>query len=166
MLRREHAVAQEEERTWGSYLPGTEAGDTAAQYWANIAVNSDHPFAPLANIPGVFAALWTDQTAASTSFTLGTAGLGPLLQGVKSLGGTLGAITFRTGHYAPRLEAAGLNVARTESLVAREVGAVQQNLTAGAGFGGRINVNNVLVEYRAMPMSNGSVSIGTIFPVK
>ena len=82
--------AQEEERTWGSYLPGTEAGDNAAQYWADIAVKSDHPLAPLANVPGVFAALWTDQTATNTAFTLGTAGLGSLL----NLGSKLGSKLF------------------------------------------------------------------------
>ena len=69
-------VVAQEERTLGSYLPGTEAGDNAAQYWADIAVNSGHPLAPLAHVPGVFAALWTDETATNTAFTLGTAGVG------------------------------------------------------------------------------------------
>lgn len=86
----ENHRAQKEERTWGSYLPGTEAGDNAAQYWADIAVKSDHPLAPLANVPGVFAALWTDQTATNTAFTLGTAGLGSL----PNLGSKLGSKLF------------------------------------------------------------------------
>lgn len=72
----DRGVSAQKERTWSSYLPGTEAGDNAAQYWADIAVNSDHLLAPLANVPGVFAALWTDETAANTAFTLGTAGTG------------------------------------------------------------------------------------------
>jgi len=58
------------------YDVSTSAGDNAAQYWADIAVNSKHPLAPLANIPGVFAALWTPETAPATAITLATAGYG------------------------------------------------------------------------------------------
>ncbi|WKD51030.1 hypothetical protein [Microbulbifer spongiae] len=82
--------AAQKERTWGSYLPGVEAGDLAAQYWADIAVSSGHPLAFLAHVPGVFAALWTDQTAATTAVTLGTAGLGSL----PSVGSKLGQKLF------------------------------------------------------------------------
>ncbi|MEM9101596.1 MAG: RHS repeat-associated core domain-containing protein [Pseudomonadota bacterium] len=81
---------QEAERTWSSYLPGTEAGDRAAQYWADIAVNSDHPLASLAHVPGVFAALWTEETAINTAFTLSTAGLGT----IPSFGSNLGSKLF------------------------------------------------------------------------
>lgn len=58
------------------YRTTTQAGDTAAQYWADIAVNSNHPLAPLAHIPGVFAALWTPEVAPTTAVTLVTAGYG------------------------------------------------------------------------------------------
>jgi len=40
-----------------------------------MAVNSDHPLASLAHVPGVFAALWTDETAVNTAFTLGSVGM-------------------------------------------------------------------------------------------
>lgn len=58
------------------YRATTSAGDSAAQYWADIAVNSKHPLAPLAHIPGVFAALWTPEVAPATAVTLATAGYG------------------------------------------------------------------------------------------
>jgi hypothetical protein len=58
------------------YNMSTAAGDNAAQYWADIAVNSNHPLAPLANVPGVFAALWTPEVAPTTAITLATAGYG------------------------------------------------------------------------------------------
>ncbi|WP_217999665.1 hypothetical protein [Thauera butanivorans] len=58
------------------YRATTHAGDQAAQYWADIAVNSKHPLAPLANVPGVFAALWTPEVAPTTAVTLATAGYG------------------------------------------------------------------------------------------
>ncbi len=58
------------------YRSTTEAGSNSTQYWADIAVKSDHPLAPLAHIPGVFAALWTPDTAPATAITLATAGYG------------------------------------------------------------------------------------------
>jgi hypothetical protein len=54
----------------------TAAGEDAAQYWADISVHSKSPLAPLANVPGVFAALWTPSTAPKTALTLGTAWYG------------------------------------------------------------------------------------------
>lgn len=58
------------------YRSTTSAGDNAAQYWAGIAVKSEHPLAALAHIPGVFAALWTPEVAPTTAVTLATAGYG------------------------------------------------------------------------------------------
>ncbi len=58
------------------YNATTSAGDSAAQYWADIAVKSEHPLAPLAHIPGAFAALWTPEVAPTTAVTLATAGYG------------------------------------------------------------------------------------------
>jgi RHS repeat-associated protein len=87
-------------RTLGSYLPGTDAGDSAAQYWANKHVETGNG---LYMIPGLLASLWTPNTAAETATTLLTAGTG-------SVGVRLGReITFgknvriapfgnRTGH--------------------------------------------------------------------
>lgn len=58
------------------YSASTTAGRNAAQYWADLAVKSKHPLAPLANIPGVFAALWTPEVAPTTAITLAAAGYG------------------------------------------------------------------------------------------
>lgn len=44
-------------------------------------------------------------------------------------------ILFRTGHYAPRLIAEGLDVAETEAAVAREVNATISAATEGAAIG-------------------------------
>ena len=77
-----------------------------------------------------------------------------------------GATVFKTGHYASRLEAAGVNVARAESVVAREVAAMRPNMATGADVGGRLRIDNVLVEYRARLLPDGSVNVGTIFPVR
>jgi len=56
------------------YRASTVAGSDATQYWADIAIRSKSPFAPLAHIPGVFAALWTPDVAPQTALILGTAG--------------------------------------------------------------------------------------------
>lgn len=58
------------------YRATTSTGKDAAQYWADIAVNSNHPLAPLANVPGAFATLWTPDVAPTTALTLATAGYG------------------------------------------------------------------------------------------
>jgi hypothetical protein len=58
------------------YRKSTRQGANSAQYWADIAVNSEHPLAPLANVPGVFATLWTPGVAPTTAITLATAGYG------------------------------------------------------------------------------------------
>ena len=76
-------LAQEEERRWGSYLPGAEAGDRAAQYWADrlVAAGGNFTDAPVAATGLLLSVLWTDETAANTAFTLGTAGTGSLIKG-------------------------------------------------------------------------------------
>ncbi|VAW63984.1 hypothetical protein MNBD_GAMMA08-2233 [hydrothermal vent metagenome] len=58
------------------YRATTMAGHNAAQYWADIAIRSEHPLAPLAHVPGAFAALWTPEVAPKTALTLATAGYG------------------------------------------------------------------------------------------
>ena len=61
----------------GSYLPGTEAGANAAQYWADLHVKTGNP---LYGVPGALASLWTPDTAVDTTLTLGSAGLGAIGQ--------------------------------------------------------------------------------------
>ncbi|CAM3886875.1 hypothetical protein ACAN107058_19035 [Paracidovorax anthurii] len=58
------------------YRQSTLAADNAAQYWADVAATSDSPLAPLAHVPGVFAALWTPDVAPTTATVLGAAGYG------------------------------------------------------------------------------------------
>ncbi|WP_020413338.1 RHS repeat-associated core domain-containing protein [Microbulbifer variabilis] len=92
----------------------------------------------------------------------GTAKLGAVLAVAKVAPKT----SFKTSHYAPRLEAAGLNVAHVESIIAKQVASMTAHLTPKAPFAGRTTIDGVLVEYRAMTLPNGSVNVGTIFPVK
>jgi len=62
--------------SWIADWSGASAGDRAAQYWADRHVQTGNP---MYAVPGVFASLWTPDTAGYTAVTLGTAGAGALL---------------------------------------------------------------------------------------
>jgi filamentous hemagglutinin len=73
---------------------------------------------------------------------------------------------IKRAHYASRLEGAGVNIAHTESAVANDVKAMRGNLATNADVVGRLIVDGVEVEYRARLLPNGTVNVGTLFPVK
>lgn len=73
---------------------------------------------------------------------------------------------LKTGHYASRLEAAGVNAARAEAAVAKQIGAMRGRMATNADVAGRLTVDGVKVEYRARLLPGGTVSVGTLFPVK
>jgi len=75
-------------------------------------------------------------------------------------------LVFRTEHYASRLMAEGLSVSRVERLVGTEVSAMRANMAVNADVGGRLVVDRATIEYRARLLPNGTVNVGTIFPVK
>lgn len=81
-------------------------------------------------------------------------------------GSTAAEPTFKTDHYAPRLEAVGVNVARAEAAVANEVKAMHGKLATNADVVGRLTVDGIKVEYRARLLPDGTISVGTLFPVK
>ena len=72
-------------------------------------------------------------------------------------------ITFQTAHYAARLNAAGVSVMNAEAAVGDALSAIWADLTGSTW--GRLTVDNLLLEWRAMPLQSGTVSVGTIFPV-
>lgn len=74
-------------------------------------------------------------------------------------------ISFKTSHYAARLEAVGLNVARAESAVAEAINAIRGNIATKADFWGRFEIDNITVEYRARLLEDGTINVGTVFPV-
>ncbi|ACE84184.1 carbohydrate binding protein, putative, cbp35B [Cellvibrio japonicus Ueda107] len=84
----------QKERTWGSYLPGTAAGDRAAQYWADRLVANGGGFLddPIASAGLFFSVLWTDQTAVNTAVTLATGGIG-----------TIGSVSIKANTYVANL---------------------------------------------------------------
>lgn len=57
-------------------------------------------------------------------------------------------------------------MAQAERTVSEIIDAMRLNMTIGADVRGRLFIGDVLVEYRAVPLKDGTVSVGTIFPVK
>jgi hypothetical protein len=78
------------------YRASTQAGVRSAQYWADVSVHSKSPLAPLASIPGAFAALWTPETAPTTALTLGSAMY------------TFGGLPAKLTHFTTEAGAAGI----------------------------------------------------------
>ena len=105
----------------GNYaIPGTEAGEYAAQFYADMAVEGEKKGGAKGYLMiaggwagGFFASLWTPETALSTTITLGTAGLGA----AASVG---------------RLGAASLPIVKTLQVV----GSFQGGLSAGQAITG------------------------------
>lgn len=106
-------------------------------------------------------ALGLDGLGAAVPFL---SGLGRGFKALARFGDASGTV-FKTGHYAPRLRQAGVNVGKAESAVADAVTTMRPNMAAGAEVRGRIRVDGVLVEYRAMMRPDGFVNVGTIFKV-
>jgi hypothetical protein len=113
--------------SWLTTWSGAAAGESSAQYWADLHVQTGNP---LYAVPGVFASLWTPDTALRTAFTLVTAGGG-------SVGFRFGReITFgknvriapfgnRTGHRygeLPHYHRRGIDPATGQTLPGQGVG--------------------------------------------
>lgn len=78
-------------------------------------------------------------------------------------------IAFKTAHYAPRLLRDGVDIAEAEAAVSREVNATLSLGAEGSAvgeFSGRISIGGTQVEYRAHPLPNGTINVGTIFVPK
>jgi len=65
----------DDDPTWETYIPGTAAGDSAAQFWADRVVTSEWYEDPTARAGLFFSVLWTDKTAADTAMTLAGGGI-------------------------------------------------------------------------------------------
>ena len=77
-----------------------------------------------------------------------------------------GSILFKTDHYASRLDNIGLSTTKAEGAVRQEIDAMRSYLSPDAPFSGRVSVYDSLIEYRAWPLENGNINVGTIFPVR
>lgn len=133
-------VEGEPDRPLGSHLPGTGAGEEAAMYWADLAVEGESQGGVRGALKvaagwtgGLFASLWTPETAVNTTVTLGTAGIGTWAQA-----GRLGAAslpTLRTLQVTGSFQA-GVSVgegATGTSITGQELSLGQRALRFGMG---------------------------------
>jgi RHS repeat-associated protein len=69
------------------------------------------------------------------------------------------------GHGARHLLGTGLTPAQVEPCIAAQIQASVRgaSLTAGAEFRGRLVVEGVMIEFRAFPLPNGSINVGTYY---
>jgi len=70
-------------------------------------------------------------------------------------------LAFKTEHYGARLIEAGVNVKAAEAAVAADIKALK-SITEGQLIRGQVTVEQQLLNYHAMPLSTGEVSVGTI----
>ena len=75
-------------------------------------------------------------------------------------------IVYNTGHYAARLTIAGIDVALAEEDVAVAISAHNATMAKGVDFVGRLHTNGVLIEFRGRMQADGTITVGTIFPVQ
>jgi hypothetical protein len=109
----------------------------------------------------------TPGSSAVDCFSEGCSAAGAVVAAIDILpaGGKVASLTFKTAHYAGRLTGAGLDVAKVETAVAADLAKIPTDqITSGADISGRVLIDNTAVIYRAMPMPNGSITVGTIHP--
>jgi RHS repeat-associated protein len=70
-------------------------------------------------------------------------------------------LVFKTEHYAARLIEAGVDVNGAEAAVAADLRALE-SMTEGELIKGQVSVDGQLLNYHAMPLPTGQVSVGTI----
>jgi RHS repeat-associated protein len=70
-------------------------------------------------------------------------------------------LAFKTEHYGARLIEAGVDVNAAEAAVAADIGALE-SITEGQLIEGQVNLDGQLLNYHAMPLPTGQVSVGTI----
>ena len=75
-------------------------------------------------------------------------------------------IQFGTVHAMPHFEGAGIDQSAVENAIRSQL----QNELSGAPvqgpFVGRINVGGQTIEYRGFGLPNGTVNVGTYYPIK
>ena len=70
-------------------------------------------------------------------------------------------LAFKTEHYGARLIEAGVDVNAAEAAVAADLRALE-SITEGQLIKGQVSVDGQLLNYHAMPLPTGQVSVGTI----
>ena len=79
---------------------------------------------------------------------------------------TLAGGLFTFGHGARHLVGTGLSSEAVESAIKLEVNTIKSGASASGSFWGRIGISGKTIEYRAFTLPDGSIHIGTYYPLK
>ena len=74
-------------------------------------------------------------------------------------------ITVQSAHGARHLAGTGLGSEAVESAITRQVRQTVSGATSTGSFWGRVTVGGRVVEYRAFTLPDGTINIGTYYPV-
>lgn len=73
------------------------------------------------------------------------------------------AIVF--GHGARHLAGTGLSQRAVEMAIRTQINGAMANAAASGSFWGRVVVNGTTIEYRAYTLANGTINVGTYYPI-
>lgn len=75
-------------------------------------------------------------------------------------------ITINTEHAArPGHFPNGIDVSQVEGAITKSVNSVIRRTNISGEFWGRVNVNGTIIEYRAFTLPNGTINVGTYYPI-
>jgi hypothetical protein len=86
-------------------------------------------------------------------------------RGVITEGSSASRITIQSAHGARHLAGTGLTSEAVESAITGQVRQAVSGATATGSFWGRVTVNGRVIEYRAFTLPDGTINIGTYYPV-
>lgn len=75
-----------------------------------------------------------------------------------------GSIVYATAHGGRHLAGTGLTTAQVEAAIGAQIQTIRVG-TATGSFWGRVVVNGQVIEYRAYTLANGTINVGTYYPV-
>jgi RHS repeat-associated protein len=124
--------------------------------WAQMLLNGDPRGAVLVGGSLV--------SAAGSGLLSGLGGRGVSILAIPGLtGGSTPLRLAFTSHGPAHLVGTGLSRSAVERAIAADIGGFARTVTSGAQFWGRVVVQGTTIEYRAFPMVNGTINIGTYY---
>jgi RHS repeat-associated protein len=76
-----------------------------------------------------------------------------------------GEVNVSFGHGARHLEGTGLSPDAVEAAIRGQVQGATSGASAVGNFWGRVNVGGQTIEFRAYPLPNGTINVGTYYPI-
>jgi hypothetical protein len=75
-------------------------------------------------------------------------------------------VMFKSHHAFPHVRAIGVPVERIESAIESQIRSVAARACMTGLFWGRVVVDGVVVEYRALTLADGTINVGTYYKAR